>query len=231
MPVKSMKITASSSKKSSKSASADKKTKPKAKPKPNLSATKKQADKKGKSKTFSTSKAKTSKEIKSKGVSSSKAVPTAKNKTVSEKAVQRPKPESKQVRVSIKDEADRKERLRKLLVQKREDILREAKTEIKKFQSGEKRQLVETVLDDGDLSVMDIAEDISLQQLNTHRQVLIKIDEAIRKLAEGTYAVCDDCGDEISEERLKVMPFAVLCRDCQEKKEVLEKIEKRELGD
>ncbi|BCB96982.1 hypothetical protein JZK55_19040 [Dissulfurispira thermophila] len=128
----------------------------------------------------------------------------------------------------IEDEKARKERLRKLLIQKREDIVREAKSEIKKFKSGERKQLVETVMDDGDMSVVDLSEDINLKQLSTHRETLIKIDAALRKLDENTYGICEECGDEISEERLKIMPFAIYCRDCQEKKELLEKIEREE---
>lgn len=124
------------------------------------------------------------------------------------------------------DENTRKERLRKVLIQKREDIIREARNEIKRFKSGENRQLVETVMDDGDLSVVDLAEDISLKQLSTHRETLIKVDAAIRKLEEGTYGICEECGEEISEERLKIMPFAIYCRDDQEKKEMMEKIER-----
>jgi DnaK suppressor protein len=130
--------------------------------------------------------------------------------------------------VADDDEQARKERLRKALVQRRENIVKEAKSEIKKYISGEKRQLVETVLDDGDLSVMDLSEDISLKQLSTHRETLIKIDAALRKLQEGTYGKCEDCGDEVSEERLKIMPFAIYCRDCQEKRELLEKMGREE---
>ncbi|MBZ0154735.1 MAG: TraR/DksA family transcriptional regulator [Alphaproteobacteria bacterium] len=129
-------------------------------------------------------------------------------------------------KAAVEDDNARKERLRKVLIQKREDIIREAKSEIKKFKSGEKRQLVETVMDDGDLSVVDLSEDISLKQLSTHRETLIKIDTALRKLEEGTYGICEECGDEISEERLKVLPFAIYCRDDQEKKELMEKMER-----
>jgi len=48
---------------------------------------------------------------------------------------------------------------------------------------------------------------------------LLKIDEAIRKLDEGTYGICEDCGDEISEQRLKILPYAIYCIDCKEKRE------------
>jgi len=120
----------------------------------------------------------------------------------------------------------RTEALRKLLIQKREQIVKKAKVEISKYIKGETKQLVDTALDDGDWSVVDLSEDVSLKQLSTHRDMLVKIDAAIRKFEEGTYGICEDCGNKISEERLKILPFAIYCRDCQEKIEQLEAIEK-----
>lgn len=127
-----------------------------------------------------------------------------------------------------KEDNIRKESLIKLLIKMREDIIKEAKKEIKKFKDGEKKQIIETVMDDGDMSLVDLAEDISLKQLSAHREKLIKIDEAIQKIKEGTYGLCEECGDEISVERLKIIPFATHCRDCQEKKELLDKIKQLE---
>lgn len=127
-----------------------------------------------------------------------------------------------------KDENIRKENMKRLLLKMREDIIKEAKTEIRRFKEGEKKQLVESVMDDGDLSFVDIAEDISLKQLSSHRDTLIKIDEALHKLKENTYGLCEDCGDEIGAERLKIIPFATCCKDCQEKKEILDKIRESE---
>ena len=119
--------------------------------------------------------------------------------------------------------------LRKELLRQRSVILGEAKKEIGRIISGENRQIVETALDDGDWSVVDLSEDISLKQLSTHRENLAKIDEALRKLREGTYGICEECGEEIDIERLKVMPFAIYCREDQEKKEIMEALE-REAG-
>lgn len=107
--------------------------------------------------------------------------------------------------------------LRLLLIAKREELVREAQTEITKHIKGENRQMVETALDSGDWSVVDLAEDISFRRLGSHRETLLKIDEALRKLQEGTYGQCEECEDDISSERLKVIPFAINCRDCQEK--------------
>lgn len=129
---------------------------------------------------------------------------------------------------SEKSEEERNAALRRLLINRREEIVKEAKAEISKYIKGEKRQLVETALDDGDWSVIDLAEDISLKQLSTHRENLVKIDEALRKLKEGTYGKCEDCGEEISDKRLKVIPFAIYCIDCKEKREQLEELERKE---
>lgn len=128
----------------------------------------------------------------------------------------------------MKIDPERKERLKKMLNEMREKIIREAKEEIKKFQTAEKRQIAETVMDDADLSVIDLSEDISLKQLSTHRDILKKIERALRKIDEGTYGICEMCGDEIPEERLKILPFAIYCRDCQEKIEIIEKFEGEE---
>jgi DnaK suppressor protein len=130
--------------------------------------------------------------------------------------------------VRVESEEERKAALKKVLLRKRADLLNEIKTEISKYIKGETRQLVDTALDDGDWSVVDLSEDISLRHLSAHRETLLKIDESLRKLNEGTYGLCEDCGDPISEERLKILPFAIYCIDCQEKREKLEEMEKRE---
>jgi DnaK suppressor protein len=125
-------------------------------------------------------------------------------------------------------EEERRLFLRRALIHKREEIVREVKNEISKYIKGETRQLVDTALDDGDWSVVDLSEDISFKHMSTHRENLLKIDEALRKLSEGTYGICEDCGEAISEQRLKILPFAIFCTDCQERRELIEAIERRE---
>jgi len=146
----------------------------------------------------------------------------ARAKKVVKKPVQRKKPAAKP------SEEERLEMLRRSLLRKREEILKEARDEISKYIKGETRQLVDTALDDGDWSVVDLSEDISLRQLGIHRENLQKTDEALRKFREGTYGICEDCGDEINEERLKILPFAIYCIDCQERRERFQEMERRE---
>lgn len=136
-------------------------------------------------------------------------------------------PTSKEVSKKISEE-ERRVALRRSLVAQREQIVREAKSEISKYIKGETRQLVDTALDDGDWSFVDLSEDISLRQLSAHRDTLQKTDEALRKLDEGTYGICEDCGEAISDKRLKILPFAIYCTDCQERREELEEMDRRE---
>ena len=42
-----------------------------------------------------------------------------------------------------------------------------------------------------------------------------RINRAIRKVSDGTYGDCEDCGDRIPDERLRLIPAALLCISCQ----------------
>lgn len=119
-------------------------------------------------------------------------------------------------------------KIRKDLLMKKNTILKEAKQEIAKYISGDTRQLVDTAIDDGDWAVVDISEDISLRMLTNHRKRLREIDDAVRKIDQGSYGICEECSEEISEKRLKIMPAANLCIDCQENKEKFEAVEESE---
>ncbi|GAB4387329.1 MAG: hypothetical protein Kow0025_00270 [Thermodesulfovibrionales bacterium] len=153
---------------------------------------------------------------------SRKAAPTkAAKKTAPRKAAAR-KPAPAKAAPGRVEGKERLDALRKLLLEKREQIARETQEEISRYIKGENRQLVESALDDGDWSVIDLSEDINLRKLATNRDALLKIDESLRKINEGTYGVCEDCGEEIPTDRLRVLPFAIYCRDCQEKREEME---------
>jgi DnaK suppressor protein len=74
-------------------------------------------------------------------------------------------------------------------------------------------------LDDGETSESDVQRDIGLALLQIKVEALNGITAAIRRLEEGTYGDCLDCGAEIHEARLRALPFAVRCRECAEAEE------------
>ena len=75
------------------------------------------------------------------------------------------------------------------------------------------------VMDQGETSEVDIQEDIELALIQMKAETLNKINEALARLEDGNYGQCFECGDEIAEARLRALPFAVRCKDCEEARE------------
>jgi DnaK suppressor protein len=75
------------------------------------------------------------------------------------------------------------------------------------------------VKDAEEQSVHDFVQDVELALMEMKSATLAKIDEAVRRLENGSYGVCTECGTELSEARLKALPFAAMCRPCQEREE------------
>jgi RNA polymerase-binding transcription factor len=87
---------------------------------------------------------------------------------------------------------------------------------------------VAEVKDAEEQSVNDFVRDVELALIEMTSETLSQIDEAMHRLEAGTYGVCANCGAEIAEPRLKALPFATLCRSCQEAQESLQ-AEQREV--
>ena len=75
------------------------------------------------------------------------------------------------------------------------------------------------VLDAGEVSDLGVQEDIELELVQMKRETLGRIDAALDRLAEGRYGHCLVCGDDIAAARLRAMPFAVRCLDCEDARE------------
>ena len=78
---------------------------------------------------------------------------------------------------------------------------------------------VAEVKDAEEQSVDDFAQDVELALMEMKSETLSQIDEAVRRLERGDYGTCAHCGREIAEARLKALPFATLCLECQENEE------------
>ena len=106
--------------------------------------------------------------------------------------------------------------LRKMLEERRTEIqekLRAIRSEIPSYQ--------DEVRDSEEQSVTDFAQEMDFALMEMKAQTLIRIDEALQRVDQGTYGTCDECGQEIAEARLKAVPFALLCLECQEREETL----------
>ena len=66
-----------------------------------------------------------------------------------------------------------------------------------------------------DQAAADADKSFILQMKNRERNVLSQIDEAIKRLDEGSFGVCERCSESISEARIDAFPFTTLCIDCK----------------
>ena len=78
------------------------------------------------------------------------------------------------------------------------------------------------VLDAVESSEADIQEDIEFALIQMKSETLNKINDALVRLEHGNYGYCFDCAEEIAQKRLRALPFAVRCKDCEEAREVAE---------
>jgi DnaK suppressor protein len=123
---------------------------------------------------------------------------------------------------------DRHAALKEILLEKREALIREIKQQLGQTLTEEQQRRLEAAMDSGDQALVDLDREmgISLQEMRNRERQLI--DDALDSLDEGTYGVCAECGNEISEKRLHALPFARLCVECKSKRELMEKIERSE---
>ncbi|MDP3792633.1 MAG: TraR/DksA family transcriptional regulator [bacterium] len=113
-----------------------------------------------------------------------------------------------------------RQEVRKMLVEKRDALDLELRNKTKAIISfGTDCEVQRVVGDPVDQAGKNMDDDIDSAITLMKRQMPDKINEAIRRLHEGIYGICSDCGKGISVKRLKALPFAVRCRDCEESKE------------
>jgi len=105
--------------------------------------------------------------------------------------------------------------LRQQLLDMKAKLLEEMDLESKAEREGNKDEGLDTY----DLASEERDREISFILSDRERSKVKNIDDALQRMEEGTYGVCDACGLEIAEARLTAMPFTRLCRDCQQDQE------------
>ncbi len=73
--------------------------------------------------------------------------------------------------------------------------------------------------DVGDDAANTYARQVLLGLSEREREVLHEIDDALDRIDDDSYGVCEDCGDEIGLARLNVVPYASLCVECKSNRE------------
>jgi DnaK suppressor protein len=131
----------------------------------------------------------------------------------------------KKVAVTEAPTGERYEELKRMLVERQREIMNEVQGKIRDVRADAADKDHE-VMDPGETSEVDIQEDIEFALIQMKAETLNKIDAALRRLEEGTYGDCFECGEEIAQARLRALPFAVRCKDCEEARETAEQRER-----
>ena len=115
------------------------------------------------------------------------------------------------------------EQIRQMLLEKREEILRNV-AHLENDSLGRPRKDASGDLSAVPFHMADLASDnyeqeFTLGLLQTEDVGLREVDEALRRLNDGTYGVCAACGRSIPKARLRALPYARMCLECKKSQE------------
>ncbi len=111
--------------------------------------------------------------------------------------------------------------LKHMLEERRQALVSEVQGKIRDVrEEGAWGSKLNDVLDAVESSEADIQEDIEFALIQMKAETLNKINDALARLDHGDYGFCFECGEEIAEKRLRALPFAVRCKQCEEAREV-----------
>jgi len=110
------------------------------------------------------------------------------------------------------------EQFRQSLTEKRQEILDEVGKTL-----NEMTDQTTNIPDPNDRATVESGRSFELRIRDRERKLLSKIDEALLRIDEGTFGICEDCGEEIGLKRLEARPVTTLCIDCKTLQETREK--------
>jgi len=106
-----------------------------------------------------------------------------------------------------------------LLNQKINELLSEAGKTVSEMTNGK-----ENYPDPNDRASLEADRNFELRIRDRERKLILKMQEAIKRIEDGTFGICESCGGPISEKRLMARPVTTLCIDCKTKQEKMEKL-------
>ena len=106
---------------------------------------------------------------------------------------------------------------RRLLKRRKQELLAEAGKTV------EGMNHKENFPDPTDRASLEENRNYTLRIRDRERKLILKIEEALKRLDQGMYGICETCGEKISVARLKARPVTTLCIDCKSSQEVEER--------
>ena len=112
---------------------------------------------------------------------------------------------------------------KKIVLKKKEEILNDLKhisdDTLRKSQKEASGDISGYTYHMADVATDNYDREFSLGLASNERKSLYELDDAIKRIEEGTFGICDDCKSSITKIRLKAVPSARLCIKCQQKRE------------
>lgn len=82
----------------------------------------------------------------------------------------------------------------------------------------------ENLPDPTDRAALESDRNFLLRIRDRERKLIVKIEEALERIEDGSYGICESCGEDISEQRLLARPVTTLCIDCKKRQEANERV-------
>jgi DnaK suppressor protein len=120
---------------------------------------------------------------------------------------------------------ERNGQLKNLLTSKKLELLADVKKSIGDKLDADIRLTFDILKDNPDKSVDELLKHVDAKIIGNKSEEIDDIDSALYKLEDGTYGVCEECGDDIPVKRLDAVPSASYCVNCQD---VIDRIKKDE---
>ncbi len=110
------------------------------------------------------------------------------------------------------------EKFKQQLTEKRDEILNEAGKTLSEMTDNSTN-----IPDPNDRATVESGRSFELRIRGREQKLLSKIEEALERVDEGEFGICDDCGEDIGTKRLQARPVTTLCIDCKTIQEQREK--------
>ena len=107
---------------------------------------------------------------------------------------------------------------RDLLNERKRDLIVEASRTVDGMEDSR-----DEISDPTDRASLEGNRSLTLRIRDRERKLITKIEEALGRIDDGSYGVCDDCGGPIAVERLRARPVTTLCITCKAEQEEAEK--------
>ena len=109
------------------------------------------------------------------------------------------------------------------LLERKKRLWQEVKEQLKSNIGNGYQEMLATARDEEDQASVSLLAETHLTLLGPKRQELEAIEEALMRLENGSYGLCESCGLPIEPRRLEIMPETPFCRNCMSQREKLAK--------